>query len=150
MENQWVYVEDEVHVIVSPKHSAASGVAFNTWCLQRKQNCIRPAGGMDALKGSRKLLSGSGFPVRSINDSSCSRVQTEICSQLLGFIEQGCRAAARSLLAFLTGSRCLLFLSFVSILFPVFSDYRSIYPSSFRSFFVRHCSPVLCPAVASV
>lgn len=39
---------------------------------------------------------------------------------------------------------------FVSILFPVFSDYRSIYPLSFRSFFVRHCSPVLCRAVASV
>lgn len=90
-------------------HLAASGVAFNTWCLQREQNCIRPAGGMDALKGSRKLLSGSGFPVRSINDSSCSRVQTEICSQLLGFIEQGYRAAARSLLAFLTESRCLVF-----------------------------------------
>lgn len=42
------------------------------------------------------------------------------------------------------------FLFFVSILFPVFSDYRSIYPLSFRSFFVRHCSPVLCRAVASV
>lgn len=28
---------------------------------------------MDALKGSQKLLSGNGFPVRSINDSSCSR-----------------------------------------------------------------------------
>lgn len=125
-------------------HLAASGVAFNTWCLQREQNCIRPAGGMDALKGSRKLLSGSGFPVRSINDSNWDLFTAA------GVYWTGLPRCCEIAFGFSHWIEMLGFLFFVSILFPVFSDYRSIYPLSFRSFFVRHCSPVLCQAVASV
>lgn len=107
---------------------------------------------MDALKGSRKLLSGNGFPVRSINDSSCSR-ESKLRSvhSCWGLLNRA-TALLRDLfwLFSMNWDACFFVLFFVSILFPVFSDYRSICPLSFRSFLVRHCSLVLCPSVASV